>query len=342
MTPRASVIVRSMDRLPHLCRLVRALLSQSAREIEVVVVDQSTRATDAERRELDALAQADQRLRVLRHPPLGGARARNVGVTAARGEILLFIDDDDLPVGDGWIAAHLGHYDDPLCLGVTGRQIHDPGEPSPYRSAARAHRRCMAFSPLLRLPWTYARGLEPKRPVDYVHGTNGSLRREAATRFGGWDEDAPIEDEASLGYRAARLRRDGEYFCFDPKPEVVRGQDVSGGLAKRFMTADRYFARLADFAHRVVARHHPARFALLYPLYMLALCGLTLDWIWTEARAYPTFGRRLRASARLIPALPLYVCAALLRRLGPVTPRASAAPTCSGTDSPGRSPAPEP
>src|SRR4051812_37494287 len=120
--PRASIVVRSYNRLPALCELVERLLGQKHESFEIIVVEQSTRATDTDRARLQALA-ADPRLRVLSYEPLGGARARNVGVEAARGEFVLFIDDDDLVIGDDWIDLHLANYTDPSCLAVSGRQV---------------------------------------------------------------------------------------------------------------------------------------------------------------------------------------------------------------------------
>ncbi len=277
-----SVVVRSFNRLPSLCRLLEVLLDQRYPDFEIVVVDQSTWTPPDAGDRLRDLAR-DPRLRVLRHPPLGGARARNVGVRAARGEILLFIDDDDRPVGRDWITTHAAFYADPLCLGVTGRQMnHERDDPSPWY-ARRALSRCMGFMPLLRLPTTYVRHDRRVAPVGAVHGTNGSLRRDAVARFGGWDEDVTVEDETSFALRAAPLLRPGEYFAFEPGPVVMRGLDIPGGLAKRHVSAAGFFARLLDFVHTVLGRYMPWRVILLYPAYIVVLYGWTVGWIWTEA-----------------------------------------------------------
>ncbi|HYU16702.1 MAG TPA: glycosyltransferase family 2 protein, partial [Candidatus Acidoferrum sp.] len=313
-------------RVGMLCRLLDLLLAQAHPSFEVVVVEQSIDVEPADRARLASL-ERDPRLRVLRHPPLGGAGARNVGARAARGDILLFIDDDDLPDGTGWIAAHAALYADPDCLGATGRHVHRPGEAVPYRSAARAARRCMRFSPLLKLPWTYARHDRRVVGVDSVHGTNGSIRRNCLERFGGWDEDAGIEDEASFGFRVARGRRAGEYLCFDPSPVVVRGQDAGGGLGKRFMTAGGYYERLLGFCQRVIGRYHPWRVRLLFPLYALALWGWTVDWLFGESRGHRATWRRLAASAGLLLSIPF-------RGLRSLARHGIGGPTGSDTGSP--------
>src|SRR5688500_17121410 len=94
-----SVVVRSYNRLAALVELLDRLRAQDHPDFEVVVVEQSTERRAADAARIDALAAADPRIRILRSPPLGGPGARNAGVRAARGDVLVFIDDDDLPAG---------------------------------------------------------------------------------------------------------------------------------------------------------------------------------------------------------------------------------------------------
>src|SRR6188768_4222249 len=122
MSSRVTVVIRSYNRLPQLVELLARLLQQRHDAFDVVVVDQSTERPAAAVQRLDELAR-DERLRILSHPPLGGARARNLGVAAARGEVIVLVDDDDLPVGDDWLAGMEAPFADPACLGVTCRHL---------------------------------------------------------------------------------------------------------------------------------------------------------------------------------------------------------------------------
>jgi glycosyltransferase involved in cell wall biosynthesis len=323
-----SVIVRSYNRHASLCEILEVVLGQRHARFEIVVVEQSTEIDAAASPRLEALC-ADPRVRVLRHPPLGSARARNRGVEAARGDILLFLDDDDVPEGDDWIDAHLRNYDDPLCLGVSGRQKNAPGEVNPYAWKALAYRRCQDFSPLLKLPWTYVRQNRRKKPVGAVIGSNGSLRRSAVERFGLWDEDTAIEDEASFGLRAARRLRPGEHFVFDPVPVIRRGIDVRGGMQKRFIGAGAYYERLLDFVHRIIGRYHRARVILLWPLYVAAVYGWTVTWIWSDSRLHRGLPRRIAATLGLLPLVPFHAARCLLR-LGRPAPGPGWRPLASG------------
>ncbi len=321
--PQVSVIVRSYNRLTALHELLTAMLAQRCElPFEVVVVEQSTRATEAERARLAEL-QRDPRLRVLRFPPLGGPRARNVGCRAARGDIVLFMDDDDLPIGDGWISAHLRHFDDPRCLGVTGRQVSEgdelPGARRPPRwSPARASRLVLSYVPVLMYQQCY-NYVEVDRPVQVasVHGGNVSLRRSALARFGLWDECTPVEDELSFNYRLRARKRTEEYLLYDPEALMLRRVDVPGGMNKRYMPVTAVGERIFEFLHNIIGHYFPVRFALLYPAYVVLLYGVCCGWLWGEIHGQGGKLRRLGKMLALLLALPLlwpYWGARLLRR----------------------------
>ena len=92
MTPRVSVVIPTAGRPRLVTRAVESALSQTLREIEVVVViDGPDTMTDSA---LSGIA--DPRLRTIRQPRAGPGAARNAGVEASAGEWVAFLDDDDL------------------------------------------------------------------------------------------------------------------------------------------------------------------------------------------------------------------------------------------------------
>jgi GT2 family glycosyltransferase len=90
--PVVTVVIPTRDRWPLLQRALASTLSQADVDLEVVIVnDGSQDATNT------GLAQiADARLRTIRLTHSSGvAHARNLGVAAARGRWIAFLDDDD-------------------------------------------------------------------------------------------------------------------------------------------------------------------------------------------------------------------------------------------------------
>ena len=303
MGPRVSVVVRSYNRLPALAELLQALLAQDHDSFEIVVVEQSTTREPADVAVIDALAR-DPRVRVLRFPPLGGPGARNAGVRAARGELLVFIDDDDLPLGRDWLRRHEANFDDPRCLGVTGQFV----EPSaaPYVNPARARRDVLSFN-ALKWQRVYAR-TDVKKRVESLMGGNAAIPRRTLERFGLWDECTPIEDEPSLAYRINAGKRDDEYLLFDPSVQMLRRLDVPGGMAKRTMSGPRYAKRVFTFLHNIIGHYFPIRFVLLYPAYFLLCCYHCTQWICSDSIKHRRLLQRIGAVAGLYAVvIPLWL-----------------------------------
>jgi glycosyltransferase involved in cell wall biosynthesis len=306
VAPRVSVVIRSYNRIPALCELLASVLAQQfAEPFEVVVVEQS-KSIDADGRARLAEFAADPRVRILRYPPLGGPRARNVGSRAARGEILLYMDDDDLPLGDGWMAAHIRHFADPHCLGVTGRHVTAIDDRAPRWSPARASRLVLSYVPVLMYQQCY-NYVEVDRPVRVatVHGGNVSLRRSALARFGLWDECTRIEDEVSFNYRLRARKRPDEYLLYDPEALMLRRVDVPGGMNKRYMPVTSVGERVFEFLHNIVGHYFTPRFILLYPAYVVLLFGVCCGWVWGEIHGSGGVLRRIAIMLGLLLMLPV-------------------------------------
>src|SRR4051794_15316384 len=111
----ATVVIATRDRPADLVRCLRALeVQDGAPPFDVVVVDDGS--------EPPVAPPASDRLdvRVIRTPGVGPGQARNAGVQEARGDVILFTDDD-VVVDPGWVSAALAHLDaNPRDAGVEG------------------------------------------------------------------------------------------------------------------------------------------------------------------------------------------------------------------------------
>jgi CDP-glycerol glycerophosphotransferase len=92
--PRISVVVPVYDVAGYLPDCLDSILTQSVTDFEVVAVDDGS--TDDSPAVLASYAARDARVRVVRQDNAGLGAARNTGVEHARGELLWFVDSDDL------------------------------------------------------------------------------------------------------------------------------------------------------------------------------------------------------------------------------------------------------
>ena len=99
--PLVSVIMPLYNAEAYVEAAILSVLASSFRPLEVVVVDDGS--TDGSAKVVEALAQADGRVRLLRQANAGPCRARNVAVAASRGRYILPVDADDL-LGSSFIA----------------------------------------------------------------------------------------------------------------------------------------------------------------------------------------------------------------------------------------------
>ena len=88
-----SVIVPVYNVEKYLNRCVASICGQTYRAIEVILVDDGS--GDGSGRICDEWAKKDARVRVLHVENGGVSRARNLGMEAARGDYICFVDSDD-------------------------------------------------------------------------------------------------------------------------------------------------------------------------------------------------------------------------------------------------------
>ncbi len=219
--PRVTVIIPTHDRRDALACTLRALTRQRFpfSDMEVVVVCDACR--DGTDQMVSAFA-APFALRVVRQPGAGAGAARNAGVAASTGELLLFLDDDVEPT-PGLIDAHVrahGAARDRMVVGpyppvAPGRldlyriQMREWWERQFYTMAQPGHR------------FTYR---------DVVSG-NLSLHRALFARAGGFDPAIPGAggEDWELGVRLFDV---GAQLVF--APDALAAHHERSDLARSF------------------------------------------------------------------------------------------------------------
>jgi len=311
--PFVTVVVRSYKRPGPLLQLVECLRAQCYERFEVLICEQSE---DPELVKC-LLAILDPRIRLMVTPPLGCTGARNQGVLHAKGEIVIFIDDDDLPVRNDWIQCHVDNFRDPNCQGVSGRLADSMADADRLRTSARARNKVMTttfWKDTKCFSWLGER----KKGIDTLFGTNCSLRKSLCGRIGGWDEDFRYGEEHSFFFRWHKSKMPKEYFVHDPKPVIWRRTDVEGGCERRVRGCwylREFDARVKAY-FRVVAYYYPVRFWLLLPLFLVRMVVQMWQWIFDEDNRGQRLPVRLLACLLVLVQLPVAVVRHGMLRVG--------------------------
>jgi len=274
-----SVIVRSYNRYNALMELLDTLLKQAYEHFEIIVVEQSTNLSEAQNKSLTQLEKNSAfRLKFFWYKPLGGPQARNEGVKHAIGDILIFIDDDDLPENEHWVSEHVQHFEDKELVGLTGRHIFEGNTKCPYLPWMRwfIRKTCMKYN-WLKFPYTFAQFNEDVNSVDWLHGTNSSIRREWAIKAGLWDTHVRNQDEHSLAFKLKTLLKNGYRLDFKKSPTVIRRMDLDGGMEKRKFSIKKEFMNQYKYLTRIVYKYNPGSI-FLFPIQYI--------WIWGKVLKY--------------------------------------------------------
>jgi glycosyltransferase involved in cell wall biosynthesis len=221
---KISVIVPTHNRRALLERKLRALERELGDFEIIVVADGCADGT------LEFLQNFGTKLdvHVLELPGLGAAAARNAGVRASSGRVLLFSDDDVIP-RSGWILAHANAHSQKNVVTVGRLEL-----PTQLRDGA-------SF-------------LGPKALWWNVTGANSSMSRVLFDHAGGYDESFREYggEDPDLGFR---LLKSGANFVFLDRAVAEHWDEgFSSSLRKK--------ARAAGIAHvRVWRKHNDARIA---------------------------------------------------------------------------------
>ena len=219
--PRASIVIPVHGAFAHTLACLRAIAAHPpAAPFEVVVVDDASPD--------DSLAMLRQVAGIRLHARAangGFIAACNDGTALARGEVLVFLNNDTVPQ-PGWLDALLGTFDAHPDVGLVGAQLV-------YPDGRLQEAGGVVFAD--GSGWNYGRFEDPAdcrfqylRDADYVSGAALAIPRALFQRLGGFDAryaPAYYEDtDLAFAVRAAGLR-----VLYQPAAVVVHDEGATSG-----------------------------------------------------------------------------------------------------------------
>lgn len=231
--PELSIVVATRNRAALLRECLESLGRQSVapERFEVVVVVDG--ATDDTSRVLRSLETAYE-LVVVEQPGLGPSKARNAGAARARGDVLLFMDDDEV-AEPTLVAAHIDAHASSDGIVVVGAIVRRVPRDADRFAQLQVDDARLQIEELSRRAPTYWD----------CYGGNCSMPRAAFERAGGYAADLERESDTELGYR---LHASGLGFVFARDAVVCEHRsrpwrDIVGDTARRGRIAVELYRR---------------------------------------------------------------------------------------------------
>ena len=235
--PGVSVVVPVLNEERHLRSAVRRILAQDyPGELQVILsVGPSSDRTE----EIAvALAKGDHRVQVVENPTGKTPSALNLGIAAAKYDIVVRVDGHG-ELADGYIRRAVELLDETGAANVGG--VMDAQGQTPFEEAV-----AYAYTSRLGLGGSKFHLEEsPAGPADTVY--LGVFRKQALLDAGGFDESMHRAQDWELNYR---LRQRGELIWFSPELKVTyRPRATFKALASQYLLTGKW--------RREVVRRHP-------------------------------------------------------------------------------------
>lgn len=207
--PRISVLVCTRNRPHAIGPCLRSILKSPLAEMELLVVDQSTDGKTGE----VVRSIEDPRIRYMPTTTKGLARARNIGIRAAKSALILFSDDDCI-AEPTWVGEVLAEFDrEPTVDAVYGRVLpYGEGKPGEHCATIMTSQERY-----------YVQGLTASTHEALGHGNNMAFRRRCFEQHGLYKEWLGAGTWTTGGEDTDftfRLLRKGARMLYSPTPLV--------------------------------------------------------------------------------------------------------------------------
>ncbi len=249
-----SVIIPNWNGAAHLPVCLNALRVQTLRDFEVIVADNAS--TDES---LGLLARDYPEVRVLRlERNLGFTGACNAGLRAARGEILILLNNDT-EADPRWLAEVAAAFARHPRAGLVASRMLLFDRRDTFHTAGDVY--TLAGTPGNRGVWQADRGQFTEGPVFSANGGSAAYRRALLDQIGLLDEDFFFScEDVDLAWRAQLA---GWGCVYAPEAVVYHKLSASGGGATASFHDGRNFIYLLakDVPGFVWRRHWPKMIA---------------------------------------------------------------------------------
>src|SRR5579871_6112452 len=237
--PEISVVIPTYNRLDTLANVIPTLLAQdlAPQRYELLVCDSNS--DDGTDRYLAAVRAEHPNVRHLAASYSGRAAARNAGIAAARGEIVLF-NDADILASPNLLSTHLRRHREQRRVAIVGLEVQVK-DMDDYRykrdhPAARGHLHPPSRK---KLSWLY-----------FLTG-NASVRRDDLVAAGCFDESFTGygHEDLELGYR---LQKQGVRILYDPSAvsyhcQAIPYEDQKAKMRLAGRSTARFYRKHRDF-----------------------------------------------------------------------------------------------
>ena len=199
-SPRVSIIIPTSNGEATIGKCLEALIHQTAAQdsYEIIVVDDGSEDSTCDQ------VEEYEKVRLFKQENCGPASARNLGLNQARGEIVLFTDDDCEPVED-WIDRMLVPFQREEIVGVKGAYL--------TRQQALVPRFVQ-----LEFEDKYDRMAQDEY-IDFIDTYCAGYRKSILIENNGFDTTFPVAstEDQELSFR---LARQGHKMLFEPRAKV--------------------------------------------------------------------------------------------------------------------------
>lgn len=218
--PKLSIIVPTLNRERVFAETIAQVRRQRLSDFELVVVDQSDEPL---RSQNEAIVRdlADPRFSYLHLERKNLPNARNEGLARVGGDVVLFLDDDVILLGDGFLDAHVEAYLDPAVGGVTGRTIERALRSNSPETAMHVSWGGRTVINLTGTDRCFIAGMK---------GANMSFRASLFEQIGGFDRQfvgSAILEDVDFSFRATAA---GWRLAFEPRAEMLHLSAPQGGV----------------------------------------------------------------------------------------------------------------